>query len=105
LRACARHGIRSASQQDRLMPDRQPRSSKTGTASFRARYDGLEQRRADLIARLAALGERARQHPGHARAHALLNARFRNATLVQRAAVLEAADWLIVLIDRATVLL
>jgi hypothetical protein len=85
------------------MPNRT--SSKTSTTSFRARYDALEQRRADLLARLAALGERARQHPGHPRAHALLNARFRKATLVQRAAVLEAADWLIALIDRATIIL
>jgi hypothetical protein len=80
-------------------------SNKTPTASFRARYDALEARRADLIARLAALGERARQHPGHARAHALLNAQFRKASLAQRAAVLQAADWLIALIDRATIIL
>jgi hypothetical protein len=80
-------------------------SNKTPTASFRARYDALEQRRADLIARLAALGARARQHPGHAGAHALLNAQFRKASLAQRAAVLQAADWLIALIDRATIIL
>ena len=35
----------------------------------------------------------------------LLNTTFRKASLVQRAAVLEAADWLIVMIDRATMLL
>ena len=80
-------------------------SDKTKTASFRARYDALEQRRADLIARLAALGTRGEQHPGHARARTLLNTQFRKATLVQRAAVLQAADWLIALIERTTILL
>ena len=35
----------------------------------------------------------------------MLNTTFRKASLVQRAAVLEAADWLIVMIDRATMLL
>ena len=91
------------------MPNREPpRSapkSTTHSASFRARYDALEQRRVDLMARLAALGERAQQHPGHGRARTLLNTRFRRATLVQRAAILEAADWLIMLIDRSMMLL
>jgi hypothetical protein len=73
--------------------------------SFRARYDALEQRRLDLLARLAALGEKARANPGHSRALTLLNATFRKASLVQRAAILEAADWLIALIDRSTMIL
>jgi hypothetical protein len=38
---------------------------RTQTQNFRQRYDALEQRRVELIARLAALGEKAR-----ARAHA-----------------------------------
>ena len=45
------------------------------------------------------------QHPGHGRARTLLNTTFRKAKLVQRAAILEAADWLIAVIDRATMLL
>jgi hypothetical protein len=34
----------------------------------------------------------------------LLNTTFRKASLVQRAAILEAADWLITIIDRAQTL-
>ena len=56
-------------------------------------------------ARLTALDSRGLRHPGYARARTLLNARFRKATLAQRAAILEAADWLIMLIDRSTILL
>ena len=75
--------------------------SKPPRLSFRARYDALEQRRADLIARLGAFGERARANPAHARARKLLNETFRGASLVQRAAILEAAAWLIALLDRS----
>src|SRR4051794_30995367 len=83
------------------------RQSKTKPAppGFRARYDDLERRRDELIARLAALGERAASHPGHGRARTLLNTTFRKASLVQRAAVLEAADWLITVLDRTTTML
>ena len=42
-------------------------------------------------------------HPALRRARTLLNTTFRKASLVQRAAILEAADWLITIIDRATV--
>jgi hypothetical protein len=73
--------------------------------TFRTRYDALEQRRSELLARLEELGERARHNPGHARARTLLNATFRKTKLVQRAAILEAADWLIAIIDRSTMLL
>ena len=73
--------------------------------TFRARYDALERRRAEMLARLEGLGERARQNPGYARARTLLNATFRKAKLVQRAAILQAADWLIGIIDRATMML
>ena len=54
--------------------------------TFRARYDALEQRRTELLVRLEGLGERARQNPGYAGARTLLNATFRKAKLVQRAA-------------------
>ena len=79
------------------MPD-QPKT-------FRARYDALEQRRAELLERLEGLGERARRNPGYARARTLLNTTFRQAKLVQRAAILQAADWLIAVVDRTTMVL
>lgn len=88
------------------MPSRSP--SRQPPRNFRQRYDALEQRRADLIARLTTLmtlSEKARANPASGRAHTLLNQTFRKASLVQRAAVLEAADWLIALLDRATMLL
>jgi len=87
------------------MPERQPPRSKARTASFRSRYDELEARRNDLRARLAALGERVGPHPAHGRARTLLGTTFRKASLAQRAAVLEAADWLITVLDRAAMLL
>jgi len=89
----------------RIMPNRQPPKSKASTASFRARYDALEARRDELMARVAALAERAGPHPAHGRARTLLGTQFRKASLVQRAAVLEAADWLITVLDRAAMLL
>ena len=57
------------------------------------------------MARLDALGEKARANPAHGRARTLLNQTFRKASLVQRAAVLEAADWLIAVLDQTTMLL
>ena len=83
------------------MPARTPSHSK----NFRQRYDALERRRDELMARLAAFGEKARENPAHGRARALLNQSFRKASLVQRAAILEAANWLIVVLDRTTTLL
>jgi hypothetical protein len=88
-----------------LMPKRNPSESKSPRQSFRARYDALEQRREDLIARLGDLGEKAQANPAHARARKLLNETFRGASLVQRAAVLEAASWLITVLDRSMTLL
>ena len=87
------------------MPNRQRPKTKTRTSSFRARYDALEQRRDELIARLIALGEKAGPHPALGRARTLLNSTFRKASLVQRAAVLQAADWLLTVLDRATTML
>jgi hypothetical protein len=72
------------------MRRRMPRTPSRATPkqSFRARYDELEQRRTALLERLAALGDKARAHPSHARVLALLNPSFRKAKLAQRAAVL-----------------
>ena len=86
------------------MQKRQPKA-KTRASSFRSRYDALEQRRDELIARLAALGEKGGPHPAHGRARTLLNTTFRKASLVQRAAILEAADWLMTVLDRTTMML
>ena len=86
----------------------QPKSFEPKTSqpkTFRSRYDALEQRRTDLLARLEAFGERARAMPAHGRARTLLNTTFRKAKLVQRAAILQAADWLIAIIDRTTTML
>jgi hypothetical protein len=87
------------------MPDRQPPKAIPRATSFRARYDDLEQRREQLLARLAMLTERATPHPAMKRARTLLNTTFRRSSLVQRAAVLQAADWLISMLDRASTLL
>ena len=87
------------------MQPRQPETRKARAATFRARYDDLEKRREELMARVAELAQRGSPHPALGRARTLLNTTFRKASLVQRAAVLEAADWLIVMIDRATMLL
>jgi hypothetical protein len=95
LRGVIRHAIRKGD-----MPPRTPGTTK----NFRQRYDALEQRREELIARLTALGARARDNPGYGRARTLLNQTFRKSSLVQRAAVLEAAAWLIGLLDRSTML-
>lgn len=87
------------------MPKRQPRNSNANTpprplGDFRQRYDAVEARRETLIARLHALGDKTKAHPGYKRALTLLNDTFRKAKLAQRAAVLESAAWLIVILER-----
>lgn len=78
---------------------------KAGTQSFRQRYDALEKRREELTAQLAALGEKAQANPAYGRARTLLNQTFRKASLAQRAAVLEAASWLIGVLDKSSMLM
>jgi hypothetical protein len=68
--------------------------------NFRQRYDELESRRAALVARLGALGEGARRQVGHRHALKLLNATFRRSSLAQRLAVLQAAAWLIDVLEK-----
>jgi hypothetical protein len=70
--------------------------------SFRRRFENLEARREQLLARLASIGDSAKQHPGHRRALSLLNASFRRASVAQRVAVLQAAEWLIQVLERMT---
>jgi len=79
---------------DPAKPEAAPR------ANFRRRYDELEARRVALIARLSALGGASRQHPGYRRAMRLLNETFRREKLAQRLAVLQAAAWLIDVLEK-----
>jgi hypothetical protein len=69
-------------------------------ASFRRRYSEIEARRTVLIGRLSALGEASRKHPGYRRAMRLLNETFRKEKLAQRLAVLQAAAWLIDVLEK-----
>jgi predicted RNA polymerase sigma factor len=77
-------------------PDSKPMKQR----SFRQRYDDIEARRAELVARLRALGTNAQAHPGYKRAMKLLNETFRKSKLAQRLAVLQAAAWLIDILER-----
>jgi predicted RNA polymerase sigma factor len=69
-------------------------------ASFRRRYDELEAHRAALVERLSRLSEAAQRHPGYRRALTLLNETFRREKLAQRLAVLQAAAWLIEVLEK-----
>jgi len=80
------------------MPDRNDTSKPP--RSFRQRYDELESRRAELIRRLQGLGAKAQAHPAYKRALKLLNDTFRKSKLAQRLAILQAAAWLIDILER-----
>ena len=67
--------------------------------NFRQRYQDLEQARAVLLARLERHMKNARTHPSAKRAQKLLNGTFRSASVAQRVAILQAAEWLIKLIE------
>jgi hypothetical protein len=82
---------------DRSPPDSRP--------NFRRRYEALENRRTSLVQRLNGLGETARRHPAHKRALTLLNDTFRKSKVAQRLAVLEAASWLIDVLEKLTMTL
>ena len=84
------------------VPHRRQNPTGKPPANFRRRYDELEARRAALVARLAALGEAAQRHPGYRRALTLLNDTFRKEKLAQRLAVLQAAAWLIDVLEKLT---
>ncbi len=73
-------------------------SAKRGV-TFRTRFDELDRRRARLIERLEHLRAVGHAHPATKRALVLLNQTFRKASLAQRLAILQAADWLIQLIE------
>lgn len=71
--------------------------------NFRQRYDEIEKRRDALLARLNRLSAVTEAHPGHKRALKLLNETFRKAKLAQRLAVLNAAAWLIEVLERVSI--
>jgi hypothetical protein len=68
--------------------------------AFRQRHHEIEKDRAELIARLSALKEPSRKHPGYKRVLRLLNNTFGKSSLEQRPAVLRAATWLIKIVER-----
>ena len=70
-----------------------------GSKSFRQRYEDLELSRAQLLTRLERHMKVIRTHPSAKRALKLLNDTFRSASVAQRAAILQAAEWLISLIE------
>ncbi len=83
------------------MLNRQPSSSaRAPRANFRERCTVLEKRRTELVGRLAALDAKAQAHPGYRRALTLLNDTFRREKLPQRLAVLQAAAWLIAVLEK-----
>jgi hypothetical protein len=91
----------------RGMPGRKRSATAAGASvaggpvkSFRQRYDDLEKNRAALVERLERHAQAAQTHPSVKRARKLLTSTFRNAKLAQRAAILQAAEWLICLIER-----
>ena len=79
---------------------RTPSSARAPRATFRERYSALETRRAELVARLTTLDRSARSHPGYKRAFTLLNNTFRKEKLPRRLAVLQAAAWLIDVLEK-----
>lgn len=82
------------------MPNRRSPSTRAPGANFRERYAALETRRRELIARLTALDAGLQRHPGYERALKLLNQTFRREKLPQRLAVLQAAAWLIAVLEK-----
>ncbi len=84
----------------RRRPASSDKPSTPTRVGFGARYDEIEARRAALVARLTSLGEAGQRHPAYRRAMTLLNATFRRAKLTQRLAVLQAAAWLIDVLER-----
>ena len=92
------------------MPHRRPPTTRANGSpparkTFRQRYDDLEARRDDLVVRLRRLGGTAQNHPSYKRALKLLNDTFRKSKLAQRLAVLQAAAWLIDILEQLTTML
>lgn len=68
-------------------------------ASFRKRYDELERHREALINRLAAI-DKSHVLPARKQALKLLNETYRKSSLAQRFGVLQAASWMLDVIER-----
>jgi hypothetical protein len=86
----------------RRTPAPSAKPSPASRVGFRERYDEIEARRAALVTRLTSLSEAGRRHPGYRRAFTLLNATFRRSKLAQRLAILQAAAWLIAILEKLT---
>lgn len=88
------------------MPHRRSPIARANTSSsrktFRKRYGELEAQRAALLSRLRMLGENGRKHPGYKRARKLINDTYRKSKMTQRLAVLQAASWLIDILEQFT---
>jgi len=68
-------------------------------AGFRKRYDELERQRQVLIDRLTRISQDARGHLACKRAAKLLNETYRRSSLTQRFGILQAASWLLTVIE------
>lgn len=79
------------------------KTTATARGSFRARYDDLEAKRTALVARLEMIRSKTNKHPGYRRALTLLNDTFRKSKLAQRLAVLQAASFLIDVLERISI--
>ena len=82
---------------------RRAKAPRSALKSFRYRYAAMETRRGELTARLAGLGEGAKQYPAYKSALALLNKTFRKESLARRASILQAAAWLIDVLEQMTI--
>ena len=70
--------------------------------TFKQRYEEAERRRTVIMQRLAGLNETARAHPAYRHVSTLLNQTFRKASVAQRLATLQAAEWLIDVLENLT---
>ena len=89
---------------DRIKKLKRRVSSSNAASSFRDRYEAAERRRKQMLDRLNDLPEPARSHPGYRRALTLLNESFRSGRIAQRMAILQAAEWLIDVIETLTLM-
>jgi hypothetical protein len=78
------------------------RKAEPAGASFRTRYDMLEREREALLQRLELHQVLLEENPAARRAQTLLNTTFRRVSLAQRASVLQAAAWLIQIIEMSS---
>lgn len=78
------------------------RKAEPAGASFRTRYDMLEREREALLQRLELHQVLLEDNPAARRAQTLLNTTFRRVSLSQRASVLQAAAWLIQIIEMSS---